>query len=198
MSTTIEKPASGGALKSEIKQLKEQLAAVTAERDALINTCADTAAQRDGLYKVIQDATFPPPGMTHDQALRTATEPKLEVWSRIGDTKTIKGSGLPYRWRYHNAGEDEWIYHERLAFPFDSGYGAFVMERAAAMVGNAFGGVPKPDGTGVSVPVQIQRLGSLDKAGNQTFEKLPKFDPWNVIEVVVRIRKGTKPVDPAG
>ena len=128
--------------------------------------------------------------MTATQAVEWGQQPyNLAVWQCTRDTKTEKGLGEPMRWRHHHATEDEWLYHERLNFCFDSGYGSFVLERCAAMVANAFGGIPKSDGTGVNVPLQIERLGPLVK-GDQAYQKLPPFHKDNVIEVIVRIRKG--------
>ena len=113
----------------------------------------------------------------------------FEVWQRTGDTKTEK-KGEPCRWRHFHADGSEWVYHERLAMWADSGYGDTIQERAVAMIGNAFGGMKRPDGSGTVNPaIKLERFGPLDKNGDQTWTMFPEFDPSNEIEVIIRVRR---------
>jgi hypothetical protein len=112
----------------------------------------------------------------------------LEVWQHTQDTKTIKGVGEPCRWRHFERKGDEWVYHERLNFWADSGYGQFIPERARAMLNNAFGSLANPR-------LIYERMGPEQKAaggqptGQSDYSLLPPFHPSNVIEVIVRIRE---------
>lgn len=117
---------------------------------------------------------------------RLAEEYNLEVWQRTGDTKTEK-KGDPCRWRYFS-NDGEWVYHERMNFWADSGYGQYIPERVAAMAKNAFFSLTNPR-------LMYDRLGPEARTstgqptGQSDYSLLPQFDPQNVIEVIVRIRK---------
>lgn len=117
------------------------------------------------------------------------SEYDFEVWQRTQDTKTEK-KGDPCRWRHWHSDGKEWVYHEKLSLWSDSGYGEFLQERAAAMIGNAFGGMKRPDGSGtVNQKVKLERFGPLTNKGDQTYEKFPEFSQENIVEVIVRVRK---------
>lgn len=108
---------------------------------------------------------------------------ELEVWNRT------QFEDVPYRWKHFHCDGDGWLYHERINFYADSGYGVFLFDRALAMLKNAFGENVSKD----QAQTKRERFGPLDGNGNETYSVLPKFDKGNVVEVVVRIRPNGNP-----
>jgi hypothetical protein len=194
MAETLEKPASGGVLKGRIKELEVEnlrLQSIITEMETTyvgrgsydhIKAELDLSkAEIERLKERIAEAERP-------EATPPQTAPyELAVWQHTEDTKLVKGKGEPCRWRHFEQDAKEWLYHERMNFWADSGYGLFIPERARAMLNNAFNSLTNPG-------LIYQRLGpeqrtqSGQPTGQPDYSLLPPFHPSNVIEVIVRIR----------
>lgn len=161
---------------------------IESENTTLKSRIKELEAENQALREVQGISNALPP-LNLDEAYQ------FEVWQRDGDTKFEK-KGNPVRWRHFHHDPSEWVYHEKLNFWADSGYSTSIIERAQAMVANAFGGVQRADGSGtMRWDVRYARLGPEGRdgrgqpTGESTYENLPPFDKDNVIEVIVRIRK---------